>query len=83
MLYPIVSHAIQGPPLNRELVSRSHLLIVQILLSTKPLLSKLPLVSHSDPPHNRSIFQGAGQLLQHREALHQRVHVSQITNGKD
>ena len=39
---------VQGPPLNRELVNRSLLLIVQNLLSTKPLRSKLPLVNRSD-----------------------------------
>ena len=48
---------IQDAPLNGELVSRSHLLIVQNMLSTERievLLSKFALDNSSGPPLNSS-----------------------------
>ena len=51
--------AIQGPPLNCELVSSSYLLIVQNMLSTERIedfLSKFPLDNSSGLPLNSSSF---------------------------
>ena len=50
---------VQDPPLNSELVSSSHLLIVQNMLSTERievLLSKFPLDNSSGPLLNSSSF---------------------------
>ena len=51
-------NTVQDPPLNSELVSSSHLLIVQNMLSTERievLLSKFPLDNSSGPSLNSSI----------------------------